>query len=152
MRVYYWCFCPFICLRVLGPAASWPPAGVLLSPGGWEFRPGPDPAAGPAWQPLDPTRDLPALPAARQAGQGWWRYRLVVLAGWAGRPLALTLWQTGATEIYLGGKLLSRRGRLPGAPGGEQTLYLNHEPLPVRFARVGPVEVLVHWSFGADNL
>ncbi|WP_241502158.1 ATP-binding protein [Hymenobacter glacialis] len=129
-----------------------PAAGVLLDPAGWTFRPGPDSATGPGWQPLDPTANLHSLPAAKSAGQGWWRYRLPVPAAWVGRPLALALSQTGATEIYLDGQLLSRRGRLLGSPGGEETLYLNHEPVPVQFARAGTVTVLVHWSFGPDNL
>jgi two-component system NtrC family sensor kinase len=153
MRFFY-CFLLFLfCWAgpVLGSPTPLPAAGVLLGPGGWEFRAGPDSAASPAWQPLDPTQNLHALPAARQAGQGWWCYRLQVPARWVGRPLALTLSQTGATEIYLNGQQLSRRGRLLGAPGGEETLYLNHEPVPVRFARAGPVQVLVHWSFGPGN-
>ncbi|SDX42385.1 ATP-binding protein [Hymenobacter psychrophilus] len=148
------CFCLLCYLLVLRPAQALPlPAGgQLLEPAGWSFRAGPDSARGPAWQPLDPTRSLFLLPAARRAGQGWWRYRLVVPAAWVGRPMAFALSQTGATEIYLDGRLVSRRGRLPGAPGGEQTLYLNHEPVPVRFTHAGPTSVLVRWSFGADNL
>ena len=137
-----------------GPARGrlLPATGQQLGPGGWAFRAGPDSAAGPAWQPLDPTRSLFRLPAARQAGQGWWRYQLVVPAAWVGKPLVLTLSQTGATEIYVEGRLVSRRGRLLGAAGGEQTLYLNHEPVPVRFAHAGPTRLLVRWSFGPDNL
>ena len=64
MRCYL--FLCFLLLATAGPALArptpLPPAGVLLGPGGWQFRPGPDSAAGPAWQALDPTRDLHAHP------------------------------------------------------------------------------------------
>ena len=87
----------------------------------WKFAPGDDPARAlvafddESW-PLADTR----LPAAERPeawnGIGWFRLRIRVSPGLYGVPLALTLRQFGAAEVYLDGALLYSLGTVDARP------------------------------------
>ena len=96
---------------------SLPPQGVLLNQG-WRWHPGDNPNwVNPSfddrlWQAIDPTKDIMDLPAVRQAGVGWFRVQLVIKPTVLTESLAFLIHQTGASEVYLNGRLMHRFGQI----------------------------------------
>ena len=99
------------------PVDRLPAQGVLLS-NGWRWHAGDNPDwVKPAfddrqWQAVDPTKDIMDLPQVRRTGIGWFRLKLAVGQTVRAEPLALLLEQTGASEVYLNGRLLHRFGQI----------------------------------------
>ncbi len=87
--------------------------GILLNKG-WKFQAGDNPDwARPefndkSWHPIDPTKDIYDLPQLWK-GIGWLRLHFFVDSAVTG-SLAMEIQQSGASEIYLNGKLLRRFG------------------------------------------
>ncbi len=96
---------------------SLPPQGVLLNQG-WKWHAGDNPNwANPtfddrSWQAIDPTKDIMELPGVRQAGVGWFRLHLVIKPSLLTGSLACLISQTGASEVYLNGRLVQRFGQI----------------------------------------
>jgi signal transduction histidine kinase len=67
------------------------------------------------WQSIDPTRDIHDLPALQKAKIGWFRIH-IALDSTINKPLALEIQQSGASEIYVNGRLLQRFGVLSADP------------------------------------
>ncbi|WP_435357819.1 7TM diverse intracellular signaling domain-containing protein [Emticicia sp. SJ17W-69] len=130
---------------------SIPQQGILLDKG-WKFHVGDNPDfAKPdfddsEWSSIDPTQDVMDLIQCRKSPIIWLRLRLLPNNEFDDKFLALIVKQTGASEIYLNGKLIhsfghisERREEVKGYdPMGEQislplkTNYFNC--LAVRFA------------------
>ncbi|GAB3317111.1 hypothetical protein GCM10027299_08130 [Larkinella ripae] len=97
-----------------------PAQGVLLNQD-WKWQEGDNPHwAKPDfddrhWPPIDPTNDIMELPQVRKANLGWFRLHFS-LSDSISHQLALRLWQIGASEIYLDGKLIHRLGQLTSDP------------------------------------
>ncbi len=81
-----------------------PPQGIVLDKG-WKFQARDNPAFAlpehndSTWQSFDPTKDIHDLPQI-QKGIGWFRLKLQVDNN-IQQSLAITIAQTGASEIYL---------------------------------------------------
>lgn len=95
-----------------------PQQGVLLDKN-WKWQAGDNPQwAKPEfddrrWQAIDPTKDIMDLPQLHQTAIGWLRLRFS-LADSIHSQLALMIWQSGASEIYLDGKRVHQLGKLTG--------------------------------------
>ncbi|GAB3320019.1 hypothetical protein GCM10027299_13320 [Larkinella ripae] len=113
-----------------------PPQGILLNQG-WKWQAGDQLEwATPlyndrGWKTIDPTQDIMNLAEVRRAATGWFRIRLVVSAAVRTESLALLVEQTGASEIYLDGRLLYRFGQV-GAKGRAIGAY-DPRGLPLSF-------------------
>jgi serine phosphatase RsbU (regulator of sigma subunit) len=113
---------------LLSPARMTNKGGVIELSDPWEFAPGDDPArAAPGCDDTGWTTLRPALPAGEDmpagwSGIGWFRLHVLVDSAWFGRPLALYLRQTGASEIFLNGRIVARIGT-PSATAVEERGY-----------------------------
>ncbi len=93
---------------------SLPTEGVLLDKG-WKFHAGDNPDfAKPdfddsAWTPIDPTKDIMALPEIFNAQIKWLRLDFEV-ENKLPNPLGIAINQAGASEIYLNGRLIHQFG------------------------------------------
>ena len=102
---------------------SLPSQGVLLNKG-WKFHMGDHPDwAKPdfddsKWESIDPTKDIMSLGQVKNASIGWFRIQLDLDSQLAQQNLALQIWQTGASELYVDGELYSIFGQIsrPGSP------------------------------------
>lgn len=96
---------------------SLPPEGLLLEEG-WRWHAGDNPDwARPTfddrqWSDIDPAADIMDLPQVRRAGIGWFRLHLTIGQEVRSESLAMLLEQTGASEVYLNGRLLHRFGQI----------------------------------------
>jgi signal transduction histidine kinase len=90
-----------------------PMEGIVLDKG-WKFQTSDNPAyADPGfddrnWQPIDPTKDIHELPQLWK-GIGWLRLHFTMDSTIMG-TLVMEIQQSGASEIFLNGKLLHRFG------------------------------------------
>jgi two-component system NtrC family sensor kinase len=93
---------------------SLPTEGVLLDKG-WKYHTGDNPDwAKPdfddsAWTPIDPTKDIAALPEIFNAQIKWLRLDFEV-KNKLPNPLGIAINQAGASEIYLNGRLIHQFG------------------------------------------
>ena len=93
-----------------------PAQGIVLG-NNWKWQPGDSSQwAKPEfndlhWQAIDPTKDIMNLPQIRKTTIGWFRLHFSVSDSMP-HQLALRLWQIGASEIYLDGKLIHQLGKL----------------------------------------
>jgi signal transduction histidine kinase len=93
---------------------SLPAQGILLDKG-WKFHAGDNPDfAKPdfddsAWEPIDPTKDIMDLPQIIDSKIKWLRLDFVVKSKLS-EPIGLAINQSGASEIYLNGRLVKQIG------------------------------------------
>ncbi len=108
---------------------SLPAEGILLNKG-WKYHQGDNPLWAQAtfddhdWQAIDPTQDIYNLPQLWQTNIGWFRLHFSVDNVLSQQSLALLVQQTGATEIYLNGKLIQQLGRISDKPEEVQAMTL----------------------------
>ena len=127
-----------------------PVLGTVLDHG-WRFQAGDDPAwARPdfddrAWTPINPNQRPQLLPQVRAVRIGWLRLRLRVPDSLRTRALVLLFQQTGASEVYLNGRLLHRYGRVSAEPGQVRPAGFTADPLEVHFS--GPPEQVLAIRF-----
>jgi two-component system NtrC family sensor kinase len=127
------------------------PLGGSVLDKGWKFRAGDDSAyARPeyddaAWAPINPNQLPGQLPQLAGVRVGWLRLRLAVADSLRGRALVLLLQQTGASEVYLNGRLLRRYGHVSADPAQVQPGPFTAVPLEVHFA--GPPEQVLAVRF-----
>jgi len=95
----------------------------------WVFQEGDDPAwADPAypdddWMPLpDNTGDRPG--GWTWLGAGWFRVHMVVSPELGGQAVGMQVYQRGAVEVYLNGRVVYARGRI-GSSRESEDVYLN---------------------------
>ena len=114
---------------------SLPATGILLNKG-WTYHAGDNPAwANPDfddshWQAIDPTKDIFELPQLdKTAGKiGWFRLRLLVDSS-LNRQLVIEISQSGASEIYLNGRLIHQLGVLITKPDRIDAFNPNRKPI-----------------------
>ena len=114
-----------------------PPTGVSLNKG-WKWHAGDDPNWAKAalddrqWDSINPAKDIMDLPQVRQAGIGWFRLHLKLSSVVRNQPLMLLIEQTGASELYVNGRLQHRFGEID--PGGRVVQTFDPRGSPVSFA------------------
>ena len=100
---------------------SLPPEGTILNKG-WKFHRGDDPVfAEPKyddsyWEPIDPTSNVLDLHTATRSDICWIRLRISSNGDFIKEPLALSIYQNVASEIYINGRLLYRFGTISENP------------------------------------
>ncbi|QMU28182.1 hybrid sensor histidine kinase/response regulator transcription factor [Adhaeribacter radiodurans] len=123
----------------------------------WRFHPGDndlwaDPAFDDSkWQVLDPTQDVHYLKQLRAAEIGWFRLQLQVDSSLLNIPLAMTLSQLGASEIYLNGKLIHRLGVVSLDREKEVLFNPNNAPYSLQFTGSSHQVLAVRYSFTKGN-
>lgn len=128
-----------VSLSAFGEGDSGHPCKLLksgLHVENWHYHPGDNPAwAEPGfdhsgWRVGGSVR-LDEL-SSRWTGIGWFRTELEVDPCFADSLLGLILFQSGASEIYLNGKLIKRFGQ-PSADPEQEKIYVQRLPVPVAF-------------------
>jgi hypothetical protein len=127
-----------------------PSEGVLVDKG-WKFQPSDNPEyAKPGyddskWQSINPTLDIHELSQIQQ-GMVWFRLHLYLDSNLLKKQLSLSIEQSGASEIYLNGKLIYVLGILDTAmskvkaydPIGSPVIFpvekQSHQTLAIRYA------------------
>jgi len=127
-----------------------PTEGVVLDKD-WKFQAGDNPEyATPGyddskWQSINPTLDIHELPQIQQ-GMAWFRLHLYLDSNLLKKQLSLSIEQSGASEIYLNGKLTYVLGILDTAmskvkaydPIGSPVIFpvekQSHQTLAIRYA------------------
>lgn len=123
----------------------------------WKFHPGDDPSwAAPDfddsdWSAIDPTTDIHYLTDLRAAEIGWFRLRLGVDTSLLNTPLAMTIFQQGASEIYLNGKLIHKLGVVSQDPNKEVIFNPNLTPYSFQFEDKPHQVLAVRFSFTKRN-
>ncbi|WP_114748051.1 ATP-binding protein [Pleomorphovibrio marinus] len=129
----------------------------LLLKDGWKFQPGDNPSwADPDledehWTPIDPTTDIHYLTELREAEIGWFRLHLDVDESLLNIPLGMTIFQRGASEIYLNGVLIHRLGVVSQNPDEELIFNPNHKPYSFQFEGQHNQVMAVRFSFTKRN-
>ncbi|CAN5617812.1 hypothetical protein BH23BAC1_BH23BAC1_04280 [soil metagenome] len=124
---------------------------------GWKFHPGDDPAwAGPAfddsrWQSIHPTTDIHYLAELREAEIGWFRLHLDVDSVLLNIPLAMVIFQRGASEIFLNGKLIHQLGVVSQDSNEEIIFNPNNIPYSFQFQKTQKQVLAVRFSFTKSN-
>jgi len=111
---------------------------IRLSGGWWKYHPGDNPRwASPelddsSWETVDTWLAPKQLPKGGWTGIGWFRLHLAVDAKLWNVPLALSVSQLGASEIYLDGNRIYQSGKV-GASKAEEEAYWEQEPRAISF-------------------
>jgi len=117
----------------------------------WRFHPGDDPSWAEAtfddsgWELVDPRMPPGNLPRGGWPGVGWFRRHLRVEPALWGKPLALTVLEAGAAEVYLDGELLYRYGTV-GTGGKAEVPFEGRDPRVVVFSARPDQMVAVRYS------
>jgi two-component system NtrC family sensor kinase len=131
-------------------------SGVILNEG-WKFHAG-DQADWAKlniddsnWDHIDPSKDIYFLPQVRKAGTGWFRLRLNVDPSLFNKTLGMVVYQTGASDIYLNGKLIYHLGHVvSGAQNGSLRFY--DQQLSLRLDTNRIQEIAVRFSCSKNDL
>src|SRR5579863_5782847 len=129
-----------------------PPEGILLD-NGWKFHAGDDSAwAKPgfddnSWETVNPAQDIIKLNQLQRAHIGWFRLKLKIDSSLFNQPLGIVLSQTGASEIYLDGKLLYKFGVVSSQKNEERNYRLVGRPFSVILNNKKIQTLAVRYSF-----
>ncbi|QMU31607.1 GHKL domain-containing protein [Adhaeribacter radiodurans] len=141
--------------------------GILLDKG-WKYHPGDNPDWAKLeyddskWKSINPTLDIHDLfPQIPRSGIGWFRLHLLVDST-LNNQLAMMIYQSGASEIYLNGKLIHRFGVISSnpeqvkayKPTGKSVSFpvtkARRQILAIRYALQPHISYSAHW--GWENL
>jgi len=148
---------PVTSIRVLTLDAIRDGEGWLTA---WKYHPGDDPVwASPtfddtSWEYTNPWLPRNELPKSGWEGIGWFRVHVSIQdAQLWNLPLALhVMYQAGASEIYLDGKLIYAFGKV-GTRKGEEEPYWEREPQVISFSGKTEHLIAVRYSnFSAQGL
>lgn len=123
----------------------------------WKFHSGNNPAwANPAfddrvWQFVNPSSDIHHLTQLREVEIGWFRLHLKVDSSLLNTPLALKIWQMGASEIYLNGKLIHKLGSVSKDKNKELLYNPRGNPLTFQFKGSTSQVLAIRYSFTKAN-
>ncbi len=95
-------------------------------------------------------RNVEDFRALEWNGRGWFRHAILVDENLINQPLALRVWQDGASEIYLDGKLLHSFGAI-AADGADQEYNPRGLFVPIVFASAGAHTIAVRYSYSATK-
>jgi serine phosphatase RsbU (regulator of sigma subunit) len=118
---------------------------------GWRYKPGDDSVwISPSfddrsWELGDSRMNPDNQPAEGWHGIGWFRLHLDIDSSLWNYPLAFRLWQTGASEVYLDGKLIYAFG-VVGRTGDTEQSFEDRSPKVISFARKADHVLAVRYS------
>jgi class 3 adenylate cyclase len=84
------------------------------------------------WPEMDP--EMPERKHTAFTGIGWFRLHFIADSALASGPVTIAMQHTGASEVYLDGRLLFRRGSIKGK---DSSIYLDPQAIPVAFSLAG---------------
>ncbi|GAB3989465.1 hypothetical protein GCM10028807_14430 [Spirosoma daeguense] len=103
------------------------------------------------WDTLTPTRTIGSIHQLPQQGIGWLRIRFHVAPQLRGKPISIILEQSGATELFLNGKLVARNGLISLQKQLVASAY--HENIPFVSLNADSVQLLaVRYAFSTQRL
>jgi len=139
-------------LPVSGQNGSYNEPAVLLNRC-WKYHKGDDPhwadsaADEKDWKYIDPALNLSALPENTFEGIGWLRLHLDVDSSLLDQTLALMMTQSGASEVYLNGKLIQSFGKINVQdPELEERSDPQEVPVDIRFEKTGRHVIAVRYA------
>jgi len=130
--------------------------GVLLDKG-WKFhagdnsdwaKPGIDDSG---WSAVDPSKDIYFLPQVRKAEIGWFRLKLNVDPSLFNKTLGLIVYQTGASDIYLNGKLIYHLGEIIKGAKNKSLRFYDYQ-LSLRLDTNRIQEIAVRFNCNKNDL
>ena len=130
--------------------------GILLDKN-WKWHAGDNPDfAKPdfddsAWERIDPTKEVMSFPKFQASEIGYLRLRILVDSSLFNKGMALKIWQMGASEIFLNGKLIHTIGTVSKNPAIEKTYITNGFPYSITFDKLGFQTIAVRYSFTKSN-
>ena len=136
---------------------SLPKQGILLDKN-WKWHAGDNPDFAKAdfddsaWESIDPTKDIMSLKQVRQAEIGYLRINFWIDSILVGKPIALSIRQSIASEIFLNGKSIYRLGVVSSNSESEQIFITNGHPYSIVFNRAGFQRLSVRASFTKHNV
>lgn len=101
---------------------SIPAQGLALNQG-WKMHSGDDPAWAKTayddsqWAAIDPTQDFKNIPELWESKIVWFRLKITVDSSFTQKSLACLVAQTGASEIFLNGKMIGSFGKIADQNG-----------------------------------
>jgi signal transduction histidine kinase len=152
-----WSSCTFAQKSEVFRIDSLPKEGIVLDKG-WKWHAGDDAEWAKVgyddaeWEEIDPTKEISDLPQFKNAEIGFFRLSVWVDSNVLNKILALKIWQTGASEIYLNGQLIHQLGRVSQNHNQEQTLLLQGTPYSILFTKAGQQTLAIRYSFTRKNI
>ncbi len=136
---------------------SLPQKGILLDKN-WKWHADDNPDFSKAdfddtkWESIDPTRPINAQKQMVEAEIGWLRLVLDVDSAVINRALCLYIEQTGASEVYLNGQLLSKLGTVSKDGTAEKVHWSSFStPVYFTFSMAGSQVLAIRYSFSKAN-
>ena len=102
------------------------------------------------WKSIDPTKDIMDLPEVRQAGIGWFRLHLSLGPAVRNKSLALLIEQTGASEVYINGRLRYRFGKIDSNGRPLQTFDPRGRPISFMVQPDSLVTLAIRFAFAKN--
>ena len=154
-------FIPFVASAALKADSAFrldsiPALGIVFDKG-WKFHAGDDknwsdPAFNDSsWQNIDPTLLIGRVPQVSNAQIGWFRLKLEVSRPLQGQMIAFQVYQIGASEIYLNGKLICKYGKVSSNYDQEETFNPDGRPLTIQLGNEPEQVIAVRYSFNRQN-
>ncbi len=118
----------------------------------WKFHEGDNPAfASPAlndrsWSELPAMLMLKKLKPQDWQGIGWFRLHIVIDSTLRNQAVALLMYQKGASEVYLNGRLVQQYGIVSTLAAQEQRFNPMTTPIALQFGDVGEYVLAVRYS------
>lgn len=119
----------------------------------WKYQAGDDISRADAqlddssWEGVIPSSLLAdKLPQSGWNGIGWFRLRVQVDESLANQPLSLVMQHSGASEIYIDGKLVQTSGRVAASAADERTYNPRSIPIGMNFAGAGEHLLAIRYS------
>jgi len=133
-----------------------PKDGILLNKG-WKFHAGDISGWGKAevddsnWEAINPATDIYYLPQVRKAEIGWFRLKMHIDTSLVNQSLAFNIYQAGASEIYLNGRLVYSLGKVNKDYSKEKTQQTFGFPFALKFDKRATQVIAVRYSFNRRN-
>ncbi|WP_394990960.1 hypothetical protein, partial [Emticicia sp.] len=132
---------------------SLPQKGILLDKG-WKWHAGDNPDFAKAdfddsaWENIDPTKDIFNLPQVSKNGDIFWlRLPLIFLDSTLNQTLIMTIQQSGASEIFLNGKLIQKIGILSSDKNKIKAVFSRREPFYLQIQPNRPQILAIRYAF-----
>lgn len=84
-------------------------------------------------------------------GLGWFRMHFIIDSALINKPVSFTMWQAGASEVYLDGKILYKYGKI-GIPADSERSYDDRNPKVIVFDSASKHTLAVRYTnFSLSN-
>ena len=127
---------------------------------GWKWHPGDNPDwakaqfKDAAWEPIDLTQPINAIPQLKRADIGWLRLVIEVDSSIIHKPIAVSIRQSVATEIFFDENLWLQLGKVDPDPANQKTRIIDSSqpPLSLSFNRPGKHILAIRYSLNRKDI